>query len=172
MRTTIVLGALTVLAMSPAAAQTVARADMTNRDGETIGEVTVEAATAGGVLVRADIANLPPGTHAFHIHETGACEPPDFTSAGGHLAGDKVHGFMSEGGPHPGDFPNVRVGDDGSLQQTFYNARLSVDAGDNPILDEDGSAVVIHIDPDDYRTEPAGDAGQRIACGVLEAQPM
>jgi Cu-Zn family superoxide dismutase len=79
---------------------------------------------------------------------------------------------MNEGGPHPGDFPNVRIGEDGSLRQTFYNTRLSVSGGDNPILDDDGSAVVIHIAPDDYVTEPAGDADRRIACGVLRAQPM
>ena len=172
MRTTTVLGALAVLTASPAAGQTVAQADMMNPDGEMIGDVTVQEATAGGVLVRADIENLPPGAHAFHIHETGECEPPDFTSAGGHLAGDMEHGFMNEGGPHPGDFPNVRIGEDGSLRQTFYNTRLSVSGGDNPILDDDGSAVVIHIAPDDYVTEPAGDADRRIACGVLRAQPM
>jgi Cu-Zn family superoxide dismutase len=172
MRTTIALAALAALTASPVAAQTVAQADVMNRDGERIGDVTVQEAVAGGVLVRVDIESLPPGTHAFHIHATGACAPPDFTSAGGHLAGDMRHGFMVEGGPHPGDFPNVRVGADGSLRQTFYNTRLDVGGGEQPILDADGSAVVIHRGPDDYRSQPAGDAGERIACGVLEAQPM
>ncbi|MFP4125105.1 MAG: superoxide dismutase family protein [Alphaproteobacteria bacterium] len=167
----LILGAAVALASAPALAQTVAVADMENSAGEMIGDVTLQETPAGGVLVRVDIENLPPGSLAFHIHETGRCVAPEFTSAGGHYAGDKAHGFMDPDGPHPGDFPNVRVGDDGSLRQTFYNDRIGVSDGQHPVLDEDGSAVVIHAGPDDYRSQPAGDAGTRIACGVIEAPP-
>ena len=168
----LIVAVAVALAAAPAAAQTVAVADMLNSAGEMIGDVTLQETASGGVLVRVDIESLPPGSHAFHIHETGRCVAPDFTSAGGHYAGDKAHGFMHEDGPHPGDFPNVEVGDDGSLRLTFYNDRIGVSDGENPVLDSDGSAVVIHAGPDDYRSQPAGAAGPRIACGVIEAQPM
>jgi Cu-Zn family superoxide dismutase len=79
------------------------------------------------------------------------------------------HGVMAEGGPHPGDFPNVHVEENGVLQAEFFTDRLSMEeGGENTLFDEDGSAVVIHADPDDYSSQPSGEAGDRLACGVVE----
>jgi Cu-Zn family superoxide dismutase len=172
LRTLFPIAACALLTSLPAVAQTVATAEMRDREGHALGHVTVQEAVAGGVLVRVDLERLPAGAHAFHIHAVGACEPPDFTSAGGHLAGDEMHGFMREEGPHPGDFPNIRPSADGSVRQVFYNTRLDVSGDTKPVLDADGSAVVIHAAADDHRSQPAGNAGPRIACGILEPVDM
>ena len=91
-----------------------------------------------------------------------------FKSAGGHYAGGMKHGFLVEGGPHPGDMPNVTVGSDGVLKVSVLNTMVSVKGGENPLLDDDGSALMIHSGADDYESQPAGDAGNRIACAVIE----
>lgn len=145
-------------------------AEVMNLDGEALGTVTFEATPSGMTHVTADLEGLPPGVHGFHVHAVGECDASDgFKSAGGHYAGDKEHGIMAEGGPHPGDFPNVHVGDDGVLMVEYFTDALSVGSdGDNPLADEDGSAVMIHDGADDYTSQPAGDAGSRIACGVIE----
>lgn len=157
---------LLVAGAAPALAQE-AGGTVISADGDEIGTVTLTQ-TPQGVLVKADIEGLPQGLHGFHIHETGACDAADgFKSAGGHYAAGKSHGFLVEGGPHPGDMPNVAVGADGHLQVEVYNTRISID-GETPILDEDGSALMIHSGPDDYSSQPSGDAGSRIACAVLE----
>ncbi len=109
------------------------------------------------------------GEHGFHLHTTGKCTAPDFTSAGGHLnPGGQTHGALSPGGKHLGDMPNLTIGENrtGSAQVELTGAaRVVLDE----IFDEDGTAVVVHAGADDYRTDPAGDAGSRIACGVLSS---
>ena len=114
------------------------------------------------------VNGMEPGPHGFHLHTTGACNAPDFTSAGGHLNPyNRSHGRLSPDGSHLGDMPNLQVNASGSASAT-------VDVSDNPssaleeIFDADGTAVVVHAGADDYRTDPAGDAGSRIACGVLQ----
>lgn len=126
-------------------------------DGE---QVTLEVAVTG-------IA--PGGTHGFHLHTTGLCEGPGFTSAGGHLNPyDRDHGHLNPDGSHLGDLPNLQVDASG-------NARLTVPldgAADRVlanIFDADGTAIVVHADADDYRTDPTGNAGDRIACGAMQA---
>ncbi|MBX7482398.1 superoxide dismutase family protein [Qipengyuania qiaonensis] len=120
------------------------------------------------VTVAVAAAAMSPGEHGFHLHTTGQCTAPDFTSAGGHLnPGNKTHGSLSPGGQHLGDMPNLIVGANrtGSTEvQLEGNARDVIE----DIFDADGTAVVVHAGPDDYRTDPAGDAGSRIACGVLK----
>ena len=111
------------------------------------------------------LQGLPPGPHGFHIHETGSCEPP-FESAGGHFnpAGAE-HGFHSEAGPHAGDMTNITVAADGTVGVEVLNTFLTLD---RTLFDADGAAIVIHASPDDYRAQPSGHAGDRIACGVIE----
>ena len=134
-----------------------------NRRNEKIGEVEVRQ-TPNGVLVHAELRELPPGTHAFHLHETGKCEPP-FKSAGSHFAPDETrHGFHAAEGPHAGDLPNVFVPDSGEVRFEAFAAKAKLDE----LLDDDGAAVVVHAEADDYRTDPAGAAGDRIACAVLK----
>ena len=108
-----------------------------------------------------------PGVHAFHIHAVGKCEPPDFKSAGPHFNPDQTrHGIMSPEGPHAGDLPNIHVPADGKLEVEFLNPVVTL-SQESALLDEDGSAIVIHAGADDYKTDPAGNAGDRIACGVI-----
>ena len=120
------------------------------------------------VSVAIAAVGMSQGEHGFHLHTTGACTAPDFTSAGGHLnPGMATHGSMSPGGKHLGDMPNLTIGANrtGTAEVALDgNARDVID----DIFDADGTAVVVHAGADDYRTDPAGDAGARIACGVLK----
>lgn len=154
---------------SAAAQMPAATAELSNPDGRNVGTVEL-IPTPNGVLLQASLHDLAPGTHAFHIHETGSCEPP-FTSAGGHLSEEGVgHGFLDGDGVHAGDLPNVTVAHEGTLRFDVFVRSVRVgDSGGGgvPLMDEDGSAIVMHEGADDYRTNPAGAAGSRIACGVI-----
>jgi superoxide dismutase, Cu-Zn family len=143
------------------------RVTFIDASGEEIGTATL-VQTSRGVLVQADLSMLPPGEHAFHFHEAGACEWPSFESAGDHFAGKRsTHGFLTLQGPHAGDLPNVYVPGSGVLKVEEYNPNVSLWNGPAPLLDGDGSALVIHAQPDDYHSQPSGDAGNRIACAVI-----
>ncbi len=123
---------------------------------------------AGGLRVRITSDGLPPGNHGAHLHTTGECDAPDFTRAGPHWnPTGRLHGSENPQGPHLGDIPNLLVGADGRgvVEYTIRGARL--EGGDGSLLDVDGAAVVIHASADDYRTDPSGNSGARIACGVL-----
>ncbi len=123
--------------------------------------------TPNGVLIKLNLDGVPAGEHGFHIHETGKCEGPDFKSAGSHYNPDKTkHGFLNREGPHAGDMPNVHVPEGGKLVVEVLNGLVTVD-GERALLDEDGSALVIHHGADDYKSDPAGHAGDRLACGVV-----
>lgn len=146
-----------------------ATAQFIDAKGQQIGQATLRQ-TPNGVLIEAEVSGLPAGPHAFHVHETGKCDPADgFKSAGGHYAGgaDK-HGFEVEGGPHAGDMPNQHVPEGGKLMAEVVNDRVSLGGGEGDLFDDDGSALVIHAKADDYRSQPAGDAGDRLACAVIE----
>ncbi len=128
-------------------------------------------AVRGGALLRIKVSGLTPGEHGIHIHETGKCEG-DFSSAGGiYNPIGSSHGYLSDEGPMAGDLPNLIVPESGSVEVEMLNANvvLSKDA-DEHLLDDDGASIVVFEKADDYLTEPEGDAGARIACGVLEAQ--
>ncbi len=145
----------------------VARAALTGADQTQYGEVIV-AQGDNGLLVNIKAQGLPPGAHGVHIHEFGKCEGPDFKSAGGHWnPAAKEHGFDNPQGAHAGDFFNLDIGADGSgsLEALVPGATLS--GGDNALLDADGAAFVVHEGPDDLKTDPSGDSGGRIACGVF-----
>ena len=141
--------------------------ELLSAGGESLGKATL-AQEADGVRVTAAVSGLAAGSYAVHLHAVGKCEGPDFTSAGGHFnPAMKQHGRLNPAGEHSGDLPNITVGDDrkGTLDALRPGLRL-VD-GDSPLLDADGAAVVLHAQADDYRSDPAGNAGARIACGVV-----
>ena len=157
---------LTVL---PAAAADMAAAELVNTDGKAIGQVTFEQAP-GGVLLFVKVTGLPPGPHGIHLHSVGRCAP-DFKAAKGHINPDKrAHGLRNPDGPDNGDLPNLYVAADGTGAAEFYTTLVSVADGKRApaLLDADGSAVIIHANPDDHMTQPIGGAGGRIACGVVK----
>src|SRR6185295_19332758 len=139
-------------------------------NSQPIGEATLTQ-TPHGVLVTASLHDVPPGEHGFHIHEKGECTPP-FTSAGGHFNPKKLaHGFENPKGPHAGDRPNVIVPADGKLKVEFLARGVTLEKGKpGSLLDGDGSTLVLHAGQDDYRSDPAGNSGDRIACGVIESR--
>jgi len=154
-------------AAAPPAGLLSGRAEFRNPGGERIGQASLEE-TAHGVLVRARFTRLPPGPHAFHIHENGRCEP-DFEAAGGHFnPTGREHGFDNPRGAHGGDLPNIHVPDSGQVTVEVLASGVTLATGTpNSLLDPDGSALIVHDKPDDYRSNPAGEAGARIACGVI-----
>lgn len=140
---------------------------MKNASGGNVGVATLTD-TPHGVLIEIDFAGMPPGIHAMHIHETGKCDPP-FTSAGGHLNPEgKKHGFENPEGYHAGDLPNVVIAADGSAKIQIFAAHTHLRSGPTQLFDADGSALVVHAAADDHKSDPAGGAGDRIACGVLK----
>lgn len=158
------LGACTTsdLASAPAANATLRAADGTAR-----GTALVEQA-GDGLRVSIAAVGLPAGVHAAHVHMTGSCTPPDFTSAGGHWNPTaRQHGSENPQGMHLGDMPNITVGPNGVGTLNYVIAGATLEGGTAALLDADGAAVVIHASADDMKSDPAGNAGGRIACGVL-----
>jgi len=140
-----------------------ASAELKDANGTSVGTVTLHA-VPHGVLLRANFTALPEGPHAFHVHAVGDCTPP-FASAGGHYnPGGAKHGLTADEGHHAGDMPNLHVPASGALEIEVFNASLRLD---DALFDADGAAIVVHEGPDDYASDPAGNAGGRIACGVI-----
>jgi Cu-Zn family superoxide dismutase len=165
---TVVLQLLLLASAAPAQQplQT-ATAAIKDAQGKQIGTATLTEG-ADGVRIALDISKLPPGAHGLHIHSVGKCEAPDFKSAGPHFNPDaKKHGMKNADGPHAGDLPNVEVGADGTVKTAVTTKLVTLGAGRNSLFQEGGTALVIHADPDDERTDPAGNSGARIACGVI-----
>ncbi len=159
---------LCAAAVLPAAAQT-ATAPLKDGQGKEVGSVNLTQ-TPRGVLINLSVKDLQPGEHAFHVHAVGKCEGPAFTSAGGHFNPDShKHGLLAADGAHAGDMPNLHVPQSGDLTVEVINAAITLEKGKpNSLFDADGSAVVIHAGSDDYKTDPTGEAGGRIACGVVK----
>lgn len=148
-----------------------AQAELKDANGQAVGLANF-VQNGNGVEITLQVNNLPPGPHGLHLHAVGQCDSPEFTSAGGHFNPAGVqHGLENSAGPHAGDGPNLEVGEDGQGQLAYFNDRISLSDGPNSLFDADGSAVVIHAGPDDQITDPAGDSGARIACGVVMAVP-
>ena len=144
-----------------------ARADMLDPAGKSLGTAMLTE-QKDGVKVELKVSGLAPGKHGFHFHEKGTCTPPDFKSAGGHFNPfKKHHGMDHPEGKHAGDLPNLEVKEDGTAEVTVVAEGTTLKKGPGSLLKKGGTALVIHAGPDDNKTDPAGNAGDRVACGVV-----
>jgi Cu-Zn family superoxide dismutase len=144
-----------------------ATAELQNAEGRVVGNATLTE-VSGGVRILVEVRGLPSGDKAVHIHEVGQCDPPGFTSAGAHFnPTQRQHGLQNPLGPHAGDLPNIQVDGDGNGRLETMNERVTLASGPTSLFDGDGSALVVHGAPDDFKTDPTGNSGARIACGVI-----
>ena len=149
---------------TPVAGGASATAMLATATGAPVGRATATD-VAGGVRFTIDAMGMPPGTHGAHVHMVGRCDAPDFASAGGHWNPTAMkHGAMNPQGPHQGDLPNLVIANDGrgTIAATIPGATLAA------LMDTDGAAMVVHAQPDDLKTDPSGNSGGRIACGVFQ----
>ncbi len=164
---TVAAAALFTAAHAGAATANLAKAALKDSSGKAVGDVDIRQ-TPAGVLFKVTIKGMQPGERAFHIHAVGKCEAP-FDSAGPHFnPGNHKHGLLS-GPAHAGDMPNLHVPQSGDLTVEVINDKVTLDKGKpNSLFDDDGSALIIHAKADDYKSDPAGEAGGRVACGVIQ----
>lgn len=154
------------LAFGPASAMA-ASARLVDAGGREVGKAELKQ-LPHGVLIRLEVSGLPPGWHGVHVHRVGVCEGPDFRSADVHFDPlNKRHGHAAEGGPHAGDLPNLHIAENGAGAAEFLSDRFVLEGGPLAVLDGDGAALLIHAKPDDYRSHPSGESGDRIACGEI-----
>ena len=145
-----------------------AAAAIVDAQGKPIGSATL-APAHGGVEIDVRVEGLSPGKHGIHIHTVGKCDPPDFKSAAGHFNPfGKMHGLHNPAGAHAGDLPNLSVKANGKGSGKFLAKGVTLGDGQGSLFGPEGTAIVIHADPDDEKTDPAGNSGARIACGVIE----
>lgn len=148
------------------------KVELKDAKGQSVGNATITQA-GQGVKIKLDLENLPASEHAIHFHQNAKCEAPDFKSAGGHFnPSNKHHGLQNPAGAHEGDMENITIGADGKLKKSISNPKVTLGDGSAPnsLFANGGTAMVIHAKADDMKSDPAGNAGDRIACGVITKQ--
>lgn len=144
------------------------RVEIKDAQGKSVGTATIWDEKEG-VGIQLNLMGLPPGEHALHFHQNASCEAPDFKSAGPHFNPEgKKHGLQNPEGHHAGDMNNFTVGENGKAKYRTQNKDVTLGAGSNSLFSNGGTAIVIHAKADDMKTDPAGNAGDRIACGVIK----
>jgi superoxide dismutase, Cu-Zn family len=160
--------ALAVLVGAATASAQMKHVDLKDAKGNSVGMAMISPAKGGGVSIDLDVHGLPPGEHALHFHAVPKCEGPDFTSATGHFnPATKKHGMQNPEGPHAGDMNNFTADAKGNAKTTITNKNVTMGSETNSIYANGGTALMIHAAADDMKTDPAGNAGARIACGTI-----
>ena len=164
--TSLLLAGCASMSAAPATDNT-ARAELRSTSGQAVG--TASFTQVGGVVrVVVEVQGLPRGAHGVHVHAVGKCDPPSFESAGPHFNPvNRQHGALNPQGAHAGDLPNLEVGGDGKGRLESTTELMSIGSGTTSIFDADGAALIVHAAPDDFKTDPTGNSGARIACGVI-----